>query len=244
MKNSLLLWLLLAVAQSGFSQTVGATKDSTVVIPTHELKLKTAEGRMNLSTASYILSTIVNGDSVYVYQSDRNNAFVVFNHEGNYTYADLRVSLQFNADNLNFQYRFNLDSLGTDKLYLVLQWFGSSYQQRSTPSGSGEFSCTEIIRKYQSYEEGLTIISLDSKQVLFEGITNIRNKESETRNPGGSRKAIKDEHIVKVRFAPRDAFLNLFNHGYEDYNYWLRYANLPYGFYQLINDQYVLVSRR
>lgn len=238
---------ILLVGQQVKAQSDVSNADSTLTaIPKLDLKFAVVEKTSNQILANSInhISTSIGKDSVYVYQNERNNAFMIYGIDSSYHLVDLNVSHKFNPDNMNYQYSFSFDSLGTNNKYLVIKWFGRNYSEHSRSSGSQEFMCNQTISEYESIEEGVSIISLISKKVLFQGITEIRKTESQTQKPGRYKKEIKNEKITKAQFIQNYDYLNLFNHGYEDYYYWVLYNNLPFGFYQVIDDQYVLILKK
>lgn len=228
----------------GFAQRALTEEPAVPVgIPKLDLEFREMSGTSSalISGSSHHISTTFGADSVIVFQRTAQDVKLLIGRDGNYDQASLLVSRRVANPETPFHYRFEFDSLGTDQAYLVVWWSGRDYWEHASYSGSSEYMCQETIRKQETHEQGVTIVSLHSRKILFEGILEIQYRESQIRNPGRQESEIKRENITKAMFLKGLTFLNIFDHGYEAYDDWAMYPEIASGIYRIVGDQYVMI---
>ncbi|WP_421750323.1 hypothetical protein [Croceimicrobium sp.] len=241
MRLFLLLPALFYGAINGWAQT---TDSLTPRIPKHHLHFTESQTDLSskLKSAKQHISAQYQSDSFHLFQIEFNEIYLAYGSKGQYQISRLNIPRPLDSEDKTINYVLKVDSLGQDQAYFTINWEERTFSQYSRSSGSAEFSCTEIITENESAYSGLVIISLESKSIVFEGISRAHLVLSEKRNPGNLQKTLSNDRTIKLRFWPGEPYLDILNHGNANQAYWEHYQHLEYGMYQLVDDQYTLIK--
>tara|TARA_B100001115_G_scaffold146935_1_gene115310 strand:+ start:1747 stop:2475 length:729 start_codon:yes stop_codon:yes gene_type:complete len=236
------LLLLLTYCSLSWAQSTGDSLQTS--IPKHPLHFSDYPFDMQarLAAAKQLVSTQFETDSFHLFQIASNQIYLAYGSKEKYQITQLNIPRLMHPEDQSIYYTLKIDSLGQNQAYFTINWEEHTFSQYSKSSGSEEFSCTEIITENESSYSGLVIISLESKSILFEGISRTHLLAREKRNPGNSQKTLSNDRTIKLRFWPGEPHLDILNHGNADQAYWEHYQHLEYGMYQLVDDQYVLTK--
>lgn len=217
MYMKLLFICVLLISSCSWGQVDSLSTDSLrVVLPTQELKFKPVSkpSRPKSKQNGRFSAFEYKGDSIFAKSYSNQNFFLYFGQDSNYIEARLPIPELRYHDGKVF-YNVRLDSLETEHPYLIISWYWGQEAIQSTHSGNGDLMCQNTQTTHSKNNEGMTILSLNTRRIIFHGITKIQSKEVEVRYPGGSRRTIEDDRKEPVRL--RNRLLCLFYSDWGDY---------------------------
>ncbi len=185
MKLSLLFVCILFI-QSCFSQEPKNGIDSDAFrIPKKDIRFlgtQTPPSKL-VQSSKHFITTQCGHNSVLVYQSHADNLYLIIGKKGHYRKSDLKLPLQLSRLYTNISYTFEFDSLGTTQPYLVIKWFANQHTHHSIYSGSNDLLCNQTTHENVNNDYGVTIISLTTQEILFQGVLEYKMKVYVTTYP-------------------------------------------------------------
>lgn len=237
-----LLWTTNTLRCQQIENAQVALSDSvTVVIPLKALNFRTISRSATgmLKNSKKHIACLAGRDSVYVFTHKAEGIGIAFGSDQSFDYAELPIHKLY-RDKQTYAYHFYFDSL---QQYLIVNWYESSRNQDHQYYGSEELYCNEKIRRYSVKRQGLTVVDIHNRTVLFTGILEIEEKEEEIRNPGRHEKVIRNESYHKAKFFPEEEALKVYPYYEGSDSSWGFYENIEPGVYIIKNRQFCLFKR-
>lgn len=208
----------------------------TAVIPLKALNFRTINSSANgmLKNSKKHIACLAGSDSVYVFTHKAEGLGIAFGSDQSFDYAELPIHKLY-REKQSYAYHFFFDSL---EQYLIVNWYESSRNQHSSYSGSEELYCNEKIIRYTQNRQGLTIVDIHKKTVLFTGILELKVKEEEIRNPGRHQRTISDEIFRKAIFYPKEKALRVYRYSKDSDASWAFYETIEPGIYVVKERQF------
>lgn len=222
-------------AQVALSDSVAA------VIPLKALNFRTINSSASgmLKNSKKHIACLAGSDSVYVFTHKAEGLGIAFGSDQSFDYAELPIHKLY-REKQTYAYHFYFDSL---QQYLIVNWHESSRNQEHQYYGSEELYCNEKIRRHTVNRQGLTMVDIHNRTVLFTGILERNVKKEEIRNPGGHQKTISNDIIHKAKFFPEAEGLKVYPYYEGSDSSWGFYENIEPGVYIIKNGQFCLFQR-
>ena len=226
-----------------FCQVLNSTNYSDT-IPTKKLIFRVNDTHYSKIQLNYEIIKLFsfNDDSVIVYKTKNENIYLSIGKNNSFRTSEIGIS---NMDREicglrqeKLKYSFIVDSLKSKRPYLIAYWSGWNDMENSTYS-----TCGETRSKYSNYVSGITIISLNEMQIMFQGIDRTNSTITETKYPGNHSEIIENISNRPVLLDINKGVLNLAKLNDENHYIDLIFDyQLSYGWYQIVNDKFKLIK--
>lgn len=226
---------LLGLTYSCLAQQSQSKADS--LIPSFDLPLQKLKERPHfLDTKEQRSALKIGSDSLFLY-----NGHLVLQSDSAYFRLGLSSPIGPSLYNSSPTQRMALINANDQNPLLLLSWHRRNIDRHTRYPSTGEFNCTEIILKQDLQESAYAVISLKHRKVLFLGIVAYRLIETETRNPNGGTKTLKEEDILRARFLEDHKYLQILPPYPQENWEWTFYDYLRPGIYEPKAGAYTLL---